>query len=209
MNEDRGQARQSLHVRDQFALDHRRFEPAEPGALFQSLLPAQCGKRRQGPRVIIVARKKIQPGEEITYDYGKDYFDIFLKPIGCQCDKCREKRAAERAEKRLKKIRAERRAAAARQEADSQARQGRCWQDEVKGEKAEVISACCSGRAAVRPRPAIHNHRSRYGLRVCPPSPLRLAPAPRNQKQLNSRSTARSWYWPGAAGAPVGLRDCA
>jgi SET domain-containing protein len=67
----------------------------------------------KGHRVIIVARKKIQPGEEITYDYGKDYFDIFLKPIGCQCDKCREKRAAERAEKRLKKLRAERRAAAA------------------------------------------------------------------------------------------------
>ena len=59
----------------------------------------------KGHRVIIVARKKIAPGEEITYDYGKDYFDIFLKPIGCQCDKCREKRA--------KKLRAERRAAAA------------------------------------------------------------------------------------------------
>ena len=67
----------------------------------------------KGHKVIIVARKKIRPGEEITYDYGKDYFDIFLKPIGCQCDKCREKRAAERAEKRAKKLRAERRAAAA------------------------------------------------------------------------------------------------
>ena len=67
----------------------------------------------KGHKVIIVARKKIQPGEEITYDYGKDYFDIFLKPIGCQCEKCREKRKAERAEKRARKLRAERRAAAA------------------------------------------------------------------------------------------------
>ena len=67
----------------------------------------------KGHKVIIVARKAIQPGEEITYDYGKDYFDIFLKPIGCKCDKCREKRAAERAEARAKKLRAERRAAAA------------------------------------------------------------------------------------------------
>ena len=67
----------------------------------------------KGHKVIIVARKKIQPGEEITYDYGKDYFDIFLKPIGCKCDKCQEKRAAERAEKRAKKLRAELRAAAA------------------------------------------------------------------------------------------------
>lgn len=67
----------------------------------------------KGHKVIIVARKKIAPGEEITYDYGKDYFDIFLKPIGCQCPKCREKRRLERAEKRVKKLRAERRAAAA------------------------------------------------------------------------------------------------
>lgn len=54
----------------------------------------------KGHKVIIVARKKIEPGEEITYDYGKDYFDIFLKPVGCKCDKCQEKRKAERAEKR-------------------------------------------------------------------------------------------------------------
>lgn len=67
----------------------------------------------KGHKVIIIARKTIQPGEEITYDYGKDYFDIFLRPIGCKCDKCREKRAQERAEKRARKLRAERRAAAA------------------------------------------------------------------------------------------------
>ncbi|MGE3987554.1 SET domain-containing protein [Pseudorhodoplanes sp.] len=67
----------------------------------------------KGHRVIITARKKIKPGEEITYDYGKDYFDIFLKPVGCKCDKCREKRAAARAEARARRLRAERRAAAA------------------------------------------------------------------------------------------------
>ena len=54
----------------------------------------------KGHRVIIKARKTIQPGEEIVYDYGKDYFDVFLKPVGCKCDKCLEKRAKERAEKR-------------------------------------------------------------------------------------------------------------
>jgi hypothetical protein len=67
----------------------------------------------KGHKVIIVARKTIQPGEEITYDYGKDYFDIFLKPIGCKCDKCREKRAAERAQARARRLGGERRAAAA------------------------------------------------------------------------------------------------
>jgi SET domain-containing protein len=41
--------------------------------------------------VILRARKKIKPGEEITYDYGREYFDIFLKPSGCKCAKCVER----------------------------------------------------------------------------------------------------------------------
>lgn len=39
-------------------------------------------------RVFIVALKDIQPGEELTYDYGKDYFNDFIKPFGCKCVKC-------------------------------------------------------------------------------------------------------------------------
>jgi hypothetical protein len=54
----------------------------------------------RGHRIIIRSIKKIQPGEEILYDYGRDYFKLILKPIGCKCDKCEEKRKAERAEKR-------------------------------------------------------------------------------------------------------------
>jgi uncharacterized protein len=67
----------------------------------------------RGHAVLVRARKKIKPDEEITYDYGEDYFDIFLKPVGCKCDKCLEKRAKARAEARLRRFRAERRAAAA------------------------------------------------------------------------------------------------
>jgi SET domain-containing protein len=36
----------------------------------------------------IYAAKNIKPGVEITYDYGKEYFDEFLKPIGCKCASC-------------------------------------------------------------------------------------------------------------------------
>ncbi len=43
--------------------------------------------------VWIKSRKAIRMGEEITYDYGKEYFDEYIKPKGCRCDKCEEKRA--------------------------------------------------------------------------------------------------------------------
>jgi SET domain-containing protein len=51
-------------------------------------------------KLIIRARKAIKLGEEITLDYGKDYFDMFIKPVGCRCDKCKEKKRKARAEKR-------------------------------------------------------------------------------------------------------------
>ncbi|MFA5842041.1 MAG: SET domain-containing protein-lysine N-methyltransferase [Candidatus Paceibacterota bacterium] len=40
----------------------------------------------RGKRVFILAKKKIMPGEEITYDYGKEYFDEYIKIQNCRCD---------------------------------------------------------------------------------------------------------------------------
>ena len=62
-------------------------------------------------RVKIRATKAIKPGDEITYDYGKDYVDAYIKPYGCQCDKCREKRSKQRAEARAANARKRKRAA--------------------------------------------------------------------------------------------------
>lgn len=39
-------------------------------------------------RVFIYAKRSINPGEELTYNYGKYYFDEVIKPLGCRCAKC-------------------------------------------------------------------------------------------------------------------------
>jgi uncharacterized protein len=38
--------------------------------------------------VFICAIRDIEVGEEITYDYGAEYFDAYLKPRGCRCAAC-------------------------------------------------------------------------------------------------------------------------
>jgi SET domain-containing protein len=40
-------------------------------------------------KIWIVAKRKIKAGEEITYNYGKTYFNQFIKPNGCKCVKCK------------------------------------------------------------------------------------------------------------------------
>src|SRR4051812_32437757 len=56
-------------------------------------------------KVVIRAIKNIEPGEEINYDYGTDYFKAYLKPIGCKCAACEKKRTKQRAEARAEKAR--------------------------------------------------------------------------------------------------------
>jgi SET domain-containing protein len=47
-----------------------------------------CEALVSGRRVWIWSKKNIRAGEEITYDYGKEYFEDVIKPIGCKCEKC-------------------------------------------------------------------------------------------------------------------------
>jgi uncharacterized protein len=45
----------------------------------------------------IRAIKAIKPGDEITYNYGRNYFDAFIKKAGCRCRACASKRGKMRA----------------------------------------------------------------------------------------------------------------
>lgn len=44
-----------------------------------------CEAEIDGRRIMIYAKKNIKEEEELTYHYGKSYFDDFIKPYGCKC----------------------------------------------------------------------------------------------------------------------------
>lgn len=39
-------------------------------------------------RILVYAKKNIKRGEELNYDYDKEYFSEYIKPYGCKCDRC-------------------------------------------------------------------------------------------------------------------------
>jgi SET domain-containing protein len=43
-------------------------------------------------KILITAIRTIHPGDEITYNYGRNYFNAFIKDKGCKCAACGQKR---------------------------------------------------------------------------------------------------------------------
>lgn len=100
-------------------------------------------------KILIHAKKSIAPGEEITYNYGKNYFETFIEPVGCKCAKClaaaREKRAEAR---RLREKR--RKAAAARL---ARQRNGKAAPLERRNGKAEAAKRPATRRNGAKALP--------------------------------------------------------
>jgi uncharacterized protein len=80
---------------------------------------------RRGPSIVYVSRRRIKPEEEITVDYGKDYFSAFIGKSRCRCPKCMERRAEAQAKRRAKAKRAERKRAKLRRERRAAAKRKR------------------------------------------------------------------------------------
>ena len=50
-----------------------------------------CEPRYVGNRVFIFSTKNIKAGDELTYNYGKEYVNAYIKPFGCRCAPCVKK----------------------------------------------------------------------------------------------------------------------
>lgn len=50
-----------------------------------------CIAKISSKKVLIYSLKNILAGEELNYDYGKEYFNEFIKPKGCRCRHCLKK----------------------------------------------------------------------------------------------------------------------
>lgn len=51
---------------------------------------AQAVLSNDETKITIEAIKRIKPGDEITINYGEEYFEEFIAPIGCRCKACRK-----------------------------------------------------------------------------------------------------------------------
>ncbi len=47
-----------------------------------------CEAELDDGHVLLYAVRDIAPGEELTFDYGQEYFDEFIRPRGCRCASC-------------------------------------------------------------------------------------------------------------------------
>ena len=47
-----------------------------------------CEATIQSGRIFFYAMCDIEVGEELTLDYGDEYFDEFIRPVGCKCKVC-------------------------------------------------------------------------------------------------------------------------
>lgn len=61
--------------------------PANTARFINHSCAPNCEVTLRRRRILIFALRTIQPGEELSYDYGEEYFHLHLAGV-CRCTKC-------------------------------------------------------------------------------------------------------------------------
>ncbi len=80
---DRRAGKYLMNLNEKYVIDGKGRENAAR-YINHSCRP-NCIAFVEGSKLIIRAKKNIEPGQELTYDYGKSYYDEYIKPFGCGC----------------------------------------------------------------------------------------------------------------------------
>lgn len=78
-----------MHYDDNFIIDGKGYENI--GRYINHSCKANSTTYMVNKKIKFYAKRSIQVGEEITFDYGKEYFDEYIKPLGCKCNSCLQK----------------------------------------------------------------------------------------------------------------------
>lgn len=67
-----------------WAIDGQSFE--NTARYINHACDPNCEVIIEDEHINIYAVRDIPKGEELTFDYGEEYFDEFIKPNGCKCE---------------------------------------------------------------------------------------------------------------------------
>jgi hypothetical protein len=143
-------------------------------------------------KVVIRAIKNIEPGEEINYDYGTDYFKAYLKPIGCKCDSCEKKRRKQRAEARAERLRLKAKAErkALKKAAKAAAKASEKARERASAKAADMAREKLNGKAKHASGKAMNGHGAKFAVRKPPPAKSGIFARPAGEQVQESRASA-------------------
>ena len=102
---DSAEAKERLGARYMFELDDKWTIDGSPRSNLGRYANHSCRPNAEavmveGRAIVLQARRTIEPGEEITYNYGREYFDSIIQPIGCKCASCAARKRRARKKRR-------------------------------------------------------------------------------------------------------------
>ena len=83
---DKLKTRYLLEVDDAVTIDGSSY--ANIARYINHSCEPNCEGELNAERVFIAPLRDIPEGEELTLDYGDEYFNEFIRPAGCKCQKC-------------------------------------------------------------------------------------------------------------------------